>query len=119
MAMRSGSVSAADLACGLFAFNLSRSQVFNPAEADEVGGKTLRQHENQRLQLLTALEKAEADGRVRWGNMVGRRAYDVVDELLTANGHEPLAKPPRATSMDNLYSMRTVAQRTELAVIWN
>lgn len=113
IAMRSGEINAADLARGLFMFDCKRSLVFNPGSEGEVVDPVLSKHEVQRRLLLPALEAAEADNRLRWGDgKVGRDAYALVDELLTANGFHPLERPQQASSMDNLYTYRSVRQRS-------
>jgi hypothetical protein len=119
MAMRSGEIKAADLARGLFMFDCTRSQVFSPGSEGEVVDPALSKHAAQLRQLLPALEAAEADNRLRWGDgKVGREAYALVDEVLTANGFTPLERPQQASSMDNLYTHRSVRQRSsELSVV--
>lgn len=113
MAMRSGEIAAADLARGLFMFDCRRSQVFNPGSEGELVDPALSKHETQLRKLLPALEAAEADNRLRWGDgKVGRDAYALIDEVLTANGFQPLERPQRPSSMDNLYTHRSVRQRS-------
>lgn len=118
-AMRSGEIKAADLACGLFMFDCRRSRVFNPGSEGEVVDPVLSKHELQRRQLMPALEAAEADNRLRWGDdKVGRDAYALVDEVLNANGFQPLERPQQPSSMDNLYTHRSVRRRSsELPVV--
>jgi hypothetical protein len=74
-----GSVSQTDLDEGLFYFGCCREQVF-AAWTDEAP-----------LRIMTAVQKAEANGRIIWRTRFGGNTYQQLGELLLTNGFDAVA----------------------------
>ncbi len=113
-ALRSGRVTAEDLEQGLFVFGRPRDHVFSPGSSGEYVEDVVRERPELHELLLEALIRAEADGRVRWRSRESNTTFELVDELLTANGYKPLARGGR-----HYYYQAVEERSTELEVIWH
>lgn len=123
-ALITGRVTAEDLKGGLFVFGCSRDHAITPGAHDEYVESTVKKYPGLHQQLVAAVIEAEAAGRVRWHAAGEPTDYPLVDELLTANGFQPLMsfeeyRGDREHVTDH-YNLPTVEQRSrELEVIWS
>lgn len=74
-----GSVIQADLDAGLFYFGCCREQVFAPWTDDAP------------KRVMTAVLKAEAEGRIVWRTRFGGNTYQQLGALLLRNGYDAIA----------------------------
>ena len=118
-ALSGGIVSVDDLNEGLFVFGCTRNHALNPGAAGEHVESVVREHPELHRALCDALLLAEAAGRVRWRTLEqGNASFELVDELLVANGYKKLN---RTSEMDPwTYSYPAVERFSmELPVVWH
>lgn len=114
-ALRSGRVNGDDLSTGLFVFGCARDHAITPGAHGEYVEEVVIERPDLHEQLVAALVKAEAEGRVRWRSLeAGNASFELVSDLLTSNGYKPLMSSKWCD-----YSYPAVEKRsTELEVIW-
>ncbi len=117
-ALTAGAIDVAELDVGLFVFGCTRSHALNPwKEIDEnVDDEQRRLH----ALLVTALLKAEQDGRVRFRKLEDHPNSELVDELLIANGYKPLSSGAEYSAIhgcdaNNVWAI--AARSTELKTV--
>jgi hypothetical protein len=122
-ALVTGLVKVEDLKAGLFVFGCTRGHAITPGAAKEYVEPVVQRYPELHAQLVAAVLEAEAAGRVRWRGLREHTDYPLVNELLTANGYQPLMpfeeyRGDREWMTDH-YNLQTVAERSrELQVVW-
>jgi hypothetical protein len=117
--LKQGSLKVSDLDDGLFLFGCTREHALTPGANGEPIEDIVTDVPLLHQVLVDALVAAEASGRVRWRTLEdGWPSFGMVDDLLTANGYEPLAPNPCDYSRDS-YCYPAVKRRSkQLAVIY-
>jgi hypothetical protein len=114
-ALESGRINFDNLATGLFVFGCTRDHAITPGSNSEYVERIVIERADHHKQLVEALLKAETEGRIRWRSLeAGTASFDLVDDLLTSNGYQPLKQEDYG-----LYCGGEVARRsTQLEVIY-
>ena len=115
-ALASGRIEASDLDNGLFVFGCTRGHVFEPGAAGERVENIVSSNPEVHAQIISALTTAEAEGRVRWRTRETYTDFDLVNDLLTGNGEQPLLSHLEANGFDDPmphYSYPQVAKRCQ------
>ena len=116
MALVSGRVNASDLDNGLFVFGCTRAHAFEPGARGEWIETVVVANPDTHAQILSALTVAEAEGRVRWRTREAHTDFDLVNELLVANGEKPLKSHLEAYGFDDPmphYNYPSVVERAD------
>ncbi len=116
-------VDADDLALGLFLFSCARERVITPGAAGEPVETVVTECPKLHQQLVEALLVAEAEGRARWAPPGERGSFELLNELLVANGCSPSMSDSefrlRHPGEDLRYNDPNVERRCpQLKVIW-
>ncbi|OPZ88794.1 MAG: hypothetical protein BWY75_01442 [bacterium ADurb.Bin425] len=87
--LAAGTVLVQELRNGLFVFGCTRDYFFGNGSAEKHRELVVRENPELYGVLQDAIIKAETEGRVRW--IVTYSSYELISDLLVANGFEPLA----------------------------
>lgn len=124
-ALASGRVTVEDLNGGLFVFGCTREHALDPGGNGEYIEQIVLDDIGRWAQLADAVKRAEQEGRVRWRRREqGNASFELVDELLVANGYKKLMTHEQAYGDDSFvigtdYCYSSVEKRsTEIEVIW-
>ena len=101
-ALKSGRVVVDDLNSALFAFSSARQHVLAPDASRHYVDEIVKERPDLHKLLVEALQKAEAEGRVRWrADYESNGSFRLVNDVLSANGHK------RLVSHEEAYGSRT------------
>lgn len=79
-----------DLSNGLFVFGCTRGHAINPGAFDEAVEEVVTRNPLLHAMVVRAITLAEEEGRIRWRTLDMHTSFDMVNDLLEANGEPPL-----------------------------
>jgi len=89
-AIVNGQVNHIDLTNGLFVFGCTRGHAIIPGAAGEPVEDVVTKNQLVHEMVVNAVILAEAEGRIRWRTLELHTNFDMVNDLLEANGEPPL-----------------------------
>ncbi|MDQ7815098.1 MAG: hypothetical protein RDU25_04825 [Patescibacteria group bacterium] len=97
-ALKAGKVTESDLETGLFYFGCCREHAIDPWKEKEPCNEVLwffrddvEKGREVHARLVTAIEKAEAEGRCMWRQQGEHQSYEALNRLLAVNGFDPIS----------------------------
>ncbi len=102
-AIKQGRVNEGDLANGLFIFGCTRGHAITPGAAGEYIESVVSECPEVHKQLVEAITAAEADGRIRWRTLEQHTNFEMVEDLLAANGEPPLISHAQAYGREDSF----------------